>query len=426
MDYDSWLIIVISLLLSAFFSGMEIAFVSANKLKVELDVKQGKWSAKILAIFFKHPKQFIATLLVGNNLALVFYGIESGAVIAQLAFGVDDWSVASNPYLVLIVQTLITTVIILVTAEFLPKSIFRINPNTWLSIFALPMLLIFYLLFLPAYFVTMLSKAFLRAFLGAKTDNEAVEYGTVDLDHYLREITNNMEPDQDLEHEIQILQNALDFSQLKARDCQIPRNEIIAMDVEDDIQEVKKKFIETGLSKIVVYRDTIDNIIGYIHVRDIFRRPDHISKALMPAFIVPEPMQANAILEEFIKKKRNLAVVVDEFGGTSGIITIEDIVEEIFGEIEDEHDKEDLVEKVVSDIHWQFSARLEIDYLNDEYDLNLPESEEYGTLGGLIIHHTEDIPQQNDSITIENYVIRVLRVSNTRIELVDLRFTGND
>ncbi len=421
MDYDSWVIILISLLFSAFFSGMEIAFVSANKLKVELDNKQGKWTARILALFFSEPKRFIGAMLVGNNLALVFYGIEAGEVIAQYFFGVSDWNDASNPYLALSGQTLISTAVILVTAEFLPKSIFRINPNGWLNIFSLPLLLVYGILIIPAWFITLLSTAFLKFFLRANTENEEVVFGAVDLDHYLKDITQNMDPDQDLEHEIQILQNALDFSQLKARDCLIPRNEIIAMDVEDNMDELKEKFIQTGLSKMVIYRDSIDNIIGYVHVRDVFRQPGHITKALMPAFIVPEPMAANEILERFIKNKRNLAVVVDEFGGTSGILTIEDIVEEIFGEIEDEHDKEEMVEHRVSPNHYQFSARLEIDYLNDEYNLSLPEDDEYETLGGLIIHFTEDIPQQNDTITVGEYAIRVLTVNNARIELVDLR-----
>ncbi|MDG1262396.1 MAG: hemolysin family protein [Flavobacteriales bacterium] len=426
MPYDSWLIILISLLFSAFFSGMEIAFVSANKLKIELDNKQGLWTAKILAIFIGRPKVFIATMLIGNNLALVFYGIESGELLANLLFHVNDWSEASSPYLALGTQTLISTIVILITAEFLPKSIFRINPNTWLSIMSIPLLLIFYLLFIPSWLVTQMSKGFLRVFLKANTSNEKAVFGVVDLDHYLKEVTENMNPDQDLEHEIQILQNALDFSHLKARDCLIPRNELVALNVEDEVSELTSLFIETGLSKIVIYRDTIDNVIGYVHVRDVFKQPETISKVLMPVFIVPEPMAANEVLELFIKKKGNLAVVVDEFGGTSGIMTIEDIVEEIFGEIEDEHDKEDFIEQQINEHHYQFSARLEIDYLNEEYDLQLPESDEYDTLGGMIVFHTEDIPEQNDVIIVDNYTCRVLKVSQTKIEVVDLRETeGN-
>jgi len=421
MPYDSWLIILISLLFSAFFSGMEIAFVSANRLKIELDNKQGLWTAKIIGLFLNRPKVFIASMLIGNNLALVFYGIESGELMANLLFGVEDWNDAASPYFALGIQTIISTFVILVTAEFLPKSIFRINPNTWLNVMSIPLLLVFNILFIPAWLVTQMSKGFLRVFFKANTSNEKSVFGAVDLDHYLKEITQNMDPDQDLEHEIQILQNALDFSQLKARDCLIPRNELVALNVDDEMLELKELFIETGLSKIVIYRDSIDNVIGYVHVRDVFRNPESISKALMPVFIVPEPMAANEVLELFIKKKGNLAVVVDEFGGTSGIITIEDIVEEIFGEIEDEHDKEEFLERRITDAHFQFSARLEIDYLNENYDLHLPESDEYETLGGMIIHHTEDIPEQNDIIIVGDYTCRVLKVSQTKIEVVDLR-----
>lgn len=426
MPYDSWLIILISILFSAFFSGMEIAFVSANKLKIELDNKQGKWTAKILGVFFNKPKVFIASMLIGNNLALVFYGIESGELMANQIFGVADWSDAESPYFALGIQTLISTFVILVTAEFLPKSIFRINPNTWLNVMSIPLFLVFYILFIPSWLVTQLSKGFLRIFFKADTSNEKAVFGAVDLDHYLKEITQNMDPDQDLEHEIQILQNALDFSQLKARDCLIPRNELVALNMEDEVKELKDLFIETGLSKIIVYRDSIDNVIGYVHVRDVFKNPESISKVLMPVFIVPEPMAANEVLELFIKKKGNLAVVVDEFGGTSGIITIEDIVEEIFGEIEDEHDKEEFLERKVTDEHFQFSARLEIDYLNENYDLHLPESDEYDTLGGMIIHHTQDIPDQNDIIIIGDYTCRVLKVSQTKVEVVDLRLSDKN
>lgn len=421
MDYDSWLIIAASLLFSAFFSGMEIAFVSANKLKVELDAKQGTWAAALIGRFFTRPKLFIASMLVGNNLALVVYGLFAGRLIAELMFGTPDWGDAQSPYLALSAQTLISTVVILVTAEFLPKSIFRVNPNSWLRLFSLPLAILYYILLVPAWLVTGFSNFFLKYVVRATIDDQIQDFGTVDLDHYLREITDRMDPDQDLEHEIQILQNALDFSQLKARECLVPRNEIIAMGIDDDLSVLRSKFIQTGLSKMVIYRDTIDNIIGYVHVRDIFKRPESIKSVLMPAFIVPEPMAANEVLELFIKKKRNLAVVVDEFGGTSGILTIEDIVEEIFGDIEDEHDKEDLVEIKISEEHFQFSGRLEIDYINETYDLELPESDEYETLGGLIIHHTEEIPSKNDTFKIEDFLIKILQVSDTRIELIDLQ-----
>jgi CBS domain containing-hemolysin-like protein len=426
MDSDSWLIIFLSLVFSAFFSGMEIAFISANKLKIELDAKQGSYPAKLIRNYLAKPKLFISTMLVGNNLALVIYGIETGELLSQLLYGTDAWEQTTRPYVALTVQTIISTVVIVVTAEFLPKSIFRINPNGWLKGLVFPLSAIFLVLFIPASIVNLISKGFLKLFLGADMSSEQQNFGSVDLDHYLQEITSRMTPDQDLEHEIQILQNALDFSHLKARDCLIPRNEIIAMSIDDDIESLRRKFIETGLSKMVIYRDNIDNIIGYVHIRDAFKKPENLKKILMPAFIVPEPMAANEVLESFIKKKRNLAVVVDEYGGTSGILTIEDVVEEIFGEIEDEHDKEELVEKQLSETEFQFSARLEIDYLNEEYDLNLPESDDYDTLGGLIIHHLEDIPSLNEIVIIGPYQFKMKKVAETRIDLVDLILVQNE
>lgn len=420
MDVDSWLLIPITLFFSAFFSGMEIAFVSANKLKMELDAKQGSWAALLSTKFLARPKLFISTMLVGNNIALVVYGIYTGEVIARMFFGVPDWHKADPPYLALGVQTLISTAVILVTAEFLPKSFFRINPNRWLKALVVPAGLIHIILLIPAWIVTTISKVFIRVILRGDVSDEESTYGSIDLDHYLKEITSQMDSEQELEHEIQILQNALDFSQLKARDCLIPRNEIIAMNLDEDIYEVREKFIKTGLSKIVIYRDNIDNIIGYVHIRDVFKKPENIKKVLMPCFIVPEPMPASDVLENFIKKKRNLAVVVDEYGGTSGIITIEDVVEEIFGDIEDEHDKEDLMEKIIGENHFRFSARLEIDYINEQYKLDLPESDEYDTLGGLILHHTEDIPDELEVIQINGYSFKMVKVAETRIDLVDV------
>lgn len=420
MDDDSWLILFSSIAFSAFFSGMEIAFVSANKLKIELDAKQGSLPARMISRFLLYPRLFIATMLVGNNLALVAYGIEAGSLISHFVFGVDDWNTSAQPYLALGVQTLISTLVILVTAEFLPKSIFRINPNGWLKIMAFPLTLVFALLFIPAWLVTRVSTLFLKVVFRADMSDESKGFGAVDLDHFLRDITARMEPEQELEHEIQILQNALDFSSLKARDCLIPRNEIIALNVEDSVSELRNRFVETGLSKLVIYRDNIDNIIGYVHIRDAFKKPENIKKVLMPALFVPEPMPAQDLLETFIKKKRNLAVVVDEYGGTSGIVTIEDVVEEIFGEIEDEHDREELIEELVNENHFRFSARFEIDYLNETYKLNLPESDEYDTLGGLILHHTEEIPEVHETLRIDEFTVRIERVSNTRIEIVEL------
>lgn len=420
MDYDSWLVIIISLAFSAFFSGMEIAFVSANKLIIELENKQGDFTARILSSFIRRPKKFIGAMLIGNNIALVFYGIKAGELVANLVFGVSDWDEYHIPYIALLSQTLITTVVILFTAEFLPKSIFRLNPNRWLSIFAMPLALLFYILYIPSWIITNISMVFIKYVLRAETENEEVVFGTVDLDHFLREASENMQDNEDTEHEIQILQNALDLRETKARDCMIPRNEIEALELNESIDTLKERFIETGYSKIVIYRDTIDNIIGYCHSYDLFKTPDDIKNILLPTFIVAEPAPANRVLEDFIAKKRNLAVVVDEFGGTSGIITIEDIVEELFGEIEDEHDKEEMIEKQIAPDFFQFSARLEIDYINERYRLGLPESDEYDTLGGLIIHHAEDIPDPGTQISVGQFAFKILEVDNARIELVDL------
>lgn len=419
MDYDSWLIIFLSLTFSAFFSGMEIAFVSANKLIIELENQKGTIASRILSSFIRKPKKFIAAMLVGNNIALVFYGIKSGEVVAELAFGVADWDDYSLPYVALLLQTLITTIIILFTAEFLPKSIFRVNSNKWLNIFAIPLWALYHILLLPALLVTSLSKMFIKYVLRAETENEEVVFGKVDLDHFLREASENM-TDEDPEHEIQILQNALDLSKTKARDCLVPRNEIEAMEIGESIEVLKERFIETGYSKIVIYRDSIDNIIGYAHSYDLFRKPEEIKNILLPTFIVAEPAPANSVLEEFIKRKRNLAVVVDEFGGTSGIITIEDIVEELFGEIEDEHDKEEMWEKELEPGYFEFSARLEIDYLNEKYNFELPKSEEYETLGGLIINHTEDIPEEEAQFNVGHFSFCIKEVNNARIELVQV------
>jgi len=420
MDYDSWLVIITSLAFSAFFSGMEIAFVSANKLIIELENKQGNFTSRILSSFIRRPKKFIGAMLIGNNIALVFYGIKAGELVANLVFGVNDWDEYHLPYIALLSQTLITTVVILFTAEFLPKSIFRLNPNRWLSIFALPLAFLFYILYIPSWIITNISKVFIKYVLRAETENEEVVFGTVDLDHFLREASENMQDNEDTEHEIQILQNALDLRETKARDCMIPRNEIEALELNESIDTLKERFIETGYSKIVIYRDSIDNIIGYCHSYDLFKGPNDIKNILLPTFIVAEPAPANRVLEDFISKKRNLAVVVDEFGGTSGIITIEDIVEELFGEIEDEHDKEEMVEKQIAPDFFQFSARLEIDYINERYSLGLPESDEYDTLGGLIIHHAEDIPDPGTQISVGQFAFKIREVDNARIELVDL------
>ncbi|MFZ4784322.1 MAG: hemolysin family protein [Flavobacteriales bacterium] len=420
---SSWLLIIIfSLAASAFSSGMEIAFITANKLKVELDRKQGVFAAEIIAHFLKHPKMYIATMLVGNNIGLVIFGLFMGEAISKWqAFNTFASFLDIGEYGMLLTQTLLSTVIVLVFAEFIPKAIFSINPNRWLNWFAVPVLIWYILLWIFAYIVTVISDLFLRVFVRTKISSEVVEFGRIDLDHYLSEATGNIDRTKELDHEIQIFQNALDFSKVKARDCLIPRKEIVGVEITSTVEELKQLFISTRLSKILVYRENIDHIIGYVHSFELFQKPEHIQHILRPVEIIPEPMAANEILERFIKGKKSMAVVVDEYGGTAGIITMEDIVEEIFGEIEDEHDKEETNEVVIDDLNFIFSARLEIEYLNDKYKLHLPvDREEYDTLGGLLLHLYEDIPKKGDVIDHENFTFEAIKVSDTRVEIVKI------
>jgi putative hemolysin len=422
MDSYWPLIIFLSLLASAFSSGMEIAFITANKLKIELDKKQGVFASGIIGHFVNKPKLFIATMLIGNNAALVVYGLYMGEVIEHAIIGYFPMIAQSiGEFGVVLGQTLISTVIVLVFAEFIPKAIFSINPNRWLNMMAVPMAVWYGVLYAFAWVITGISDLFIRIFVRKEVKDEEVEFGRIDLDHYLEEATGNIDQSKAIDHEIQIFQNALDFSNLKARDCLIPRNEIIAVEITDSVADLTKMFIETRLSKILVYRENVDHIIGYVHSYELFKKPQHIQHILRPISIIPEPMPAYEILEMFIKQKKHVAVVVDEFGGTAGMITMEDIVEEIFGEIEDEHDKEENIEIDHGNGSYDFSARLEIDYLNNKYNLDLPENQEaYDTLGGLILFLRGDIPEEAESISHGTLTFTMLKVSETRIELVKI------
>jgi putative hemolysin len=423
----SWpFIVFLSLVASAFSSGMEIAYITSNKLKVELDKKQGVFGAGIISHFVKKPKMFIATMLVGNNIALVIYGLYAGdAVVHYFQLYWPNTVVWLGEYGTLVTQTFISTLFVLVFGEFIPKAIFSINPNKWLQLFAVPLAIWYGLLWVFAYIIAGISELFLRLFLKKKVNTEQIGFGRIDLDHYVSQATGNIDPSKNIDHEIQIFQNALDFSKVKARDCLIPRNELVAVEITDTIEDLKKQFIETRLSKILVYRESIDHIIGYVHSYEIFKKPENIQHVLRPVVIIPEPMPANEILELFIKQKKSVAVVVDEFGGTAGMITMEDIVEEIFGEIEDEHDKEDTTELIISNKEYHFSARLEIDYLNSKYNLDLPtNTEEYDTLGGLFLHLHEDIPEEGLTIEYEGYNLTTIHVSDTKIELISVKTTG--
>ncbi len=410
--------ILITLLFSAFFSGMEIAFVSSNKLRIEIDKKQGSFSSQIISIFTQNPGQYIVTMLIGNNIALVIYGIIMALVLEPLirTFTQSDSTI-------LIIQTIISTLLILFTAEFLPKVVFRINSNGLLKVFSIPIFL-FYLIFYPiSKFTIALSNLILRVFLKIKISKNPAEqvFGKPDLDHLVSQNENIEDSQEEKDAGIKMFQNALDFSNVKLRECMIPRTEIVALEEGVKIDELRQAFIETGFSKVLIFKESIDNIVGYVNMKDLLGEVDNISPLILPLPIVPESMPANKLLKLFVEEKKNIALVVDEFGGTSGIVTIEDILEEIFGEIEDEHDISELIDKQISDTEYLFSARLEIDFLNEKYNLNLPEMDNYETLAGLIFFHLESIPKLNQNITIDQFEFKVIKVSETRLELVHLK-----
>jgi putative hemolysin len=423
------LIIAASILASGFFSGMEIAYVSANRIQGKLDAEQS-FQGRLIAHLSQRPQLFIATMLVGNNLALVFCGLESGSLISEWLFKVPDWTVAAHPITALITQTGITTAVILVLAEFIPKALVHGDPNHWLRILALPLTLAHYVLIAPGWFVMILSKLALRIFHSNRdtsdVDVQAEKLGGTDLDHFIREMSNRLGPQKELENELQIMQNALEFKDVRARDCMIPRNEIEATELSTDIDSVRDQFVETGLSKIVVYRGDIDQIVGYVHAKDLFSRPASIAAILHPTFIIPEPMAADEVLRRFMRRRRHLAIVVDEFGGTSGILTMEDIVEEIVGEIADEHDVEELIEERLGPSEWRFSARMEIDALLERHEIELPEDDAYETLAGLILHTAAQIPSPGFGFQVDEYYIEVETVEANRVELVRIFRSSSD
>ena len=419
---ELWIYIAVSLLFSAFFSGMEIAFITANKLQIELDSKQGLLVGKINSFFIENPSRFIATMLVGNNIALVVYGMLMAKALTPVLGKIPQ--LQNNDMFMLTVQTVISTLIVLITAEFLPKALFRINPNKLLNVLSLPVTAIFVILSPIVYIINGISNLFLKYVFRVGIEEDKPVFAKVDIDNYLEEVTRqNTSSEKELDHEIQIFKNALDFGNIKARECMVPRTEIVAIDVEESIEKLKNLFIETGLSKILVYRESIDNIIGYAHSYEMFKRPKEIKNILLPVTIVPESMPVSEVLSKLIEQRRSIAVVVDEFGGTSGIITTEDIIEEIFGEIEDEHDKETLTEEKIDDKTYRFSARLEIDYLNEKYNLDLPESDEYETLGGLLLQKFGTIPNLKDRIKIGGYEIIIDEVEANKIDTVILKIT---
>ena len=406
------IMILVCLLLSAFFSGMEIAFLTSNKLRIEIDKANKGITQSIIDLFVSHSGMYITTILVGNNVVMVIYGIFMSQLLAgQLE--IYHFSVGVELFL----ETVISTLIILFFAEFLPKTVFRLRSNLFLKIFAIPVFL-FYLLFFPlSYFSVWLGGILLRIFtgrkLGQKEPNRA--FGKVDLNNLIEEGETDMRKEEE-SHEIKLFRNALDFSEVKLRECIVPRPDVVALSIDSTIEELSQLFIKTGLSRILIYKDSIDDIIGYVHISALFHNPPAIDKALSKVLIVPETMPAQRLLNLFFKDQKSIAVVVDEFGITAGIVTIEDIMEEIFGEIEDEHDHLNLKEVVVSDREYIFSGRLEVDYLNEKYHLGLEEREEYETLAGLILYFNESIPQEGDVVEVGEMTFKILSVKNARIE----------
>ena len=413
---QSPVIILIALIASAFFSGLEIAFITSNKLRIELESKQGSITAKILSHFNKYPARYLGTMLLGNNIALVIFSIYMDGELVPLM-----GSYISSKVLLLLISTFISTMIILVVAEYLPKNIFRINPNKTLSLFVFPLTIVYGLLYLVVLITIGFAEFVLKKIVRVKIEKEKGAFTMIDLDNYLREGTSAIETKAGKDHEIEIFQNALDFSSVKARECMVPRTEIVALDVDDSMEELKNRFIQTRFSKILIYSESIDNIIGYVYSKELFKNPENIRNILLPVSIVPESIAASEMLTIFIQQHKSIAVVVDEFGGTSGMLTMEDVMEEIFGEIEDEHDKEDFIEKVISESEYIFSARLETDYIKDKYHLDLPVIENVETLGGLIMHFHESIPKLNEQIRIENFLFTITLVSRTHIEQVNLK-----
>ncbi len=414
--------IVVTILLSAFFSGIEIAFISANRLKIAIDKEQGGIASKILGYFSNKPSWFIGTMLLGNNIAIVIYSIFVGVAFNQI-FGISENEISFG---VVMLQTIVATIVLLFLAEFLPKAIFRINANSILSTMAIPLMIVYVILFIPTFVTIGLAELILRLFIRKKEDEDFVSFEKVDLDDFLEEGLSGASEGDEQDYEVKLFHNALNFNEVIARDCMVPRNEIIAVEINDDVKELHQLFVETNLSKVLVYKETIDNIIGYVHSFEMFKEPDSVKSALLPVSIIPESMTANKILEDLIKKNRSIAVVIDEFGGTAGMLTMEDVIEEIFGEIEDEHDSDEIVQEVLENDEYVFGGRIEIDAINENYELRLPESEEYETLAGFIIHHLEDIPEVGDEFQFENYKFTIREVSSTKIDLVHIKTVEED
>ena len=410
-------VILISVAFSAFFSGMEIAFISSNKLRFEIDKQKGRFPSTILSVFFEHPQQFIATMLVGNNIALVIYGIQMALMLEPGLL-----RLTSSESLVLVIQTVVSTLIILLTAEFLPKTVFRLNPNFSLKLFSAPLIICYVALYPIASFSTWISKKMLRIFkVNFDSNADKPVFGRVDLSNLLEQSYESHKANpESIDHDVKLFHNALDFSKIKLRECIIPRTEVVAMDIDTSVEALNQRFVETGLSKILIYKENIDNIIGYIHSSELFKNPKSLRSLIIQVPRIPETMAASKLMQLFMKEKKSLAVVVDEFGGTAGIVTLEDVIEEIFGEIEDEHDLTDLKAEKISDFEFILSGRLEIEYVNERFNLALPKTDDFETVAGLILYAHENLPKINDIITFDKFNFRILSATSNKIELVKL------
>ncbi|MDN3491989.1 hemolysin family protein [Winogradskyella bathintestinalis] len=423
-------IIITTLILSAFFSGMEIAYVSSNKIHIEIEKKQGDFLGNILSKLTAKPSKYIATMLIGNNIALVIYGFKMGEVLVRWFQSMLPADSAMLTYLFtdlqLLTQTVISTLVILITAEFLPKVFFQIYANTLMKILAFPTYIFYLIFFWVSDFIIWISDAVLKHIFRAEGEDVALAMTKVELGNYITEQMESVDDHDDVDSEIQIFQNALDFSEVKAREVMVPRTEITAVDISDSIENLRQLFIDSGRTKIIVYKDNIDDILGYVHSFELFKKPKTIKSIIIRVGFVPETILIKDVLNILTKKRRSMAVVIDEYGGTSGIMTVEDIIEELFGEIEDEHDTVEMIEEQINDNTYKFSARLEVNYINEMYKLNLPKSENYETLGGLIVNATEGIPQEKDDVLIENFKFTVTEVSSTKIDEVILKILVED
>jgi putative hemolysin len=411
-------IIILCLILCAFFSGMEIAFISSNKIYLEIEKKQDNFLSRILTKLTENPSKFIAAMLIGNNIALVIYGFFMGELLMRW---IESFGYHLSSLLDLLVQTILSTLIVLISAEFLPKVFFQIYANTLIKFFAIPAYAFYVLFYFISTFFIWVSDFVLKKFFKTEGDQIQIYFSKVELGNYITEQMSTVEDNEEVDSEIQMFQNALEFSGVKARDVMSPRTEIVAIDLNDSIDELNKVFIETGYSKIVVYENSLDDIVGYVHSFDLFKKPASIKEIVITVEFVPETIYIKDAMNLLTKKRKSVAVVLDEYGGTSGIITIEDIVEELFGEIEDEHDsEEELIEKELGDDTYLFSARFDVEYLNQTYKLHIPERDSYGTLGGFIVDFTKEIPQKGAVITIGNFHFIIEEATNKKIELVKM------